>query len=567
MGTGYVRNDTANNIADGNVINASDLDGEFDAIQSAFNASTGHSHDGTSGEGPQIDTAGIADDAITGAKIDSTTTVTAASFVGPVTGNVTGNLTGAVTGNASTATALQTARNIAGQSFNGTANISIAPTDLTGVTATATEINKLDGANVTTTEINIIDGDTVASSTVVADADRVVFNDAGTMKQVAMTDLNTYFEGKMDTLAGLTSTIAELNTLDGYTGTASDLNYAKDLNATGVTTAEFDKLDGLTATTTELNLLDGVTATTNEINTLDGFTGTFADLNYAKDLRATGVTTTEFDKLDGLTASTAELNILDGVTATATELNKLDGYTGSTAELNILDGVTATTAELNLMDGVTATTAEINYIDGVTSNIQTQLNSKGNVSTLSDLGVTATAAELNKLDNVTSSATEFNVLDGDTSATATTLVDADRVVVNDNGIMVQVAMTDVQTYVNANLDADILKADTADTITAPMRGTVTADNDLSFDMNVTNNFKCTPTGTGALTFTNITAGQSGNIWLDNSAGVTITAAATTYISGTDLTTISTAGVYFLSYYSDGTNVVVACSPALTSTGA
>ena len=32
MGTGYVRNDTGNNIADGNVINASDLDGEFDAI-------------------------------------------------------------------------------------------------------------------------------------------------------------------------------------------------------------------------------------------------------------------------------------------------------------------------------------------------------------------------------------------------------------------------------------------------------------------------------------------------------------------------------------------------------
>jgi hypothetical protein len=75
MGTGYTRNDTANNIADGNVINASDLDGEFDAIQAAFNGTTGHSHDGTAGEGPQINTAGIADDAVTGAKIDSTTDV------------------------------------------------------------------------------------------------------------------------------------------------------------------------------------------------------------------------------------------------------------------------------------------------------------------------------------------------------------------------------------------------------------------------------------------------------------------------------------------------------------
>ena len=69
MGTGYTRNDTPNNIADGNVINASDLDGEFDAVQAAFNGSTGHSHDGTTGEGPQIDTAGIADDAVTSAKL------------------------------------------------------------------------------------------------------------------------------------------------------------------------------------------------------------------------------------------------------------------------------------------------------------------------------------------------------------------------------------------------------------------------------------------------------------------------------------------------------------------
>ena len=69
MGTGYTRNDTGNNIADGNVINASDLDGEFDAIQSAFNGSSGHSHDGTTGEGPQIATAGIADANVTTAKL------------------------------------------------------------------------------------------------------------------------------------------------------------------------------------------------------------------------------------------------------------------------------------------------------------------------------------------------------------------------------------------------------------------------------------------------------------------------------------------------------------------
>ena len=62
-----------------------------------------------------------------------------------------------------------------------------------------------------------------------------------------------------------------------------------------------------------------VTATAAEINKIDGFTGTHLDLNYAKDLRATGVTTSEFDKLDGLTSTTTELNTAtDGSTSRGT---------------------------------------------------------------------------------------------------------------------------------------------------------------------------------------------------------------------------------------------------------
>ena len=114
--------------------------------------------------------------------------------------------------------------------------------------------------------------------------------------------------------------------------------------------------------------------------------------------------------------------------------------------------------------------------------------------------------------------------------------------------------TDVEAF-----DADILKADTADTLTAPFRGTVTTDNDLSFDLDVTNNFSCTPTGAGTLTFTNHTAGQSGFILLDNSGGHAISAAATTKINAADLTAISTAGVYTLSYFDNGTNAYVSVS--------
>ena len=57
-----------------------------------------------------------------------------------------------------------------------------------------TEVAILDGATVTTTELNIIDGNTSATSTTLAAADRVVLNDAGTMKQVALSDLVTFLE-------------------------------------------------------------------------------------------------------------------------------------------------------------------------------------------------------------------------------------------------------------------------------------------------------------------------------------------------------------------------------------
>jgi hypothetical protein len=71
----------------------------------------------------------------------------------------------------------------------------------TNVTSTAAELNILDGVTSTATELNIIDGGTAASSTTVADADRVVFNDNGTMKQVAMTDISTYTDGGATALA------------------------------------------------------------------------------------------------------------------------------------------------------------------------------------------------------------------------------------------------------------------------------------------------------------------------------------------------------------------------------
>jgi len=67
MGQGYTRNDTSNNIADGNVINASDLDGEFNAVDAAFNESSGHTHDGTADEGAPVTVLGPVQDFVASA--------------------------------------------------------------------------------------------------------------------------------------------------------------------------------------------------------------------------------------------------------------------------------------------------------------------------------------------------------------------------------------------------------------------------------------------------------------------------------------------------------------------
>jgi len=403
MGTGYVRNDTSNNIADGNVINASDLDGEFDAVQAAFNASTGHSHDGTTGEGPQIQTTGLADDAVTGDKIDSTTTITAASFVGPLTGNVAGNVTGDVTGNADTATALATARTIAGNSFDGTSNISIATTDLTDVTTTATEVN-------------VIDGDTTATATTLVGADRVVVNDAGTMKQVAMTDVQTYVD------ANATITESQISDLQSYL-------------------TSFTETNDLTAAVTWADVPD-------------------------ENITASSVTQHQ-----------AALSI------TESQISDLQSY----------------------ITGYTVTEADVTDHQAALSITESQISDLGTYVATSDIGST------------------------------------------------------VQAY-----DADTAKTDVAQSFTASQRGTVTADNDGSFDLNASNYFTCTPTGAIDIAFTNETAGQTGMILLVNTTPQVVTVAADVFLSDADLTTINVAGTYLMSYYCpDGTNVYLSATPALT----
>ena len=145
-----------------------------------------------------------------------TTGTLVANIEGNVTGNVTGNTSGTaatVTGAAqSNITSLGTLTTLTVDNIivNGTTIGHTDDTDLItladGIATVAGEISvttlDIGGTNVTSTaaELNIMDGGTAASSTTLVDADRVVTNDDGTMKQVALTDVKTYL-----TSAGFTT--------------------------------------------------------------------------------------------------------------------------------------------------------------------------------------------------------------------------------------------------------------------------------------------------------------------------------------------------------------------------
>ena len=81
-----------------------------------------------------------------------------------------------------------------------------------GVASSATTAVTLTGLTSTVAELNKVDGGTAASSITAAGADRVVYNDAGVMKQVALTTLDTYFSGTTKTLTNKTLTSPTLNT-------------------------------------------------------------------------------------------------------------------------------------------------------------------------------------------------------------------------------------------------------------------------------------------------------------------------------------------------------------------
>jgi hypothetical protein len=192
----------------------------------------------------------------------------------------------------------------------------------------------------------------------------------------------------------------------------------------------------LTATATELNFTDGVTSNIQ----------TQLDSKLPSSSYIASDVLTKLKTVDG-SGSGLDADLLDGKEASAFSLS------GHTHVLSGITDVTATVAELNVLDGITASTTELNYTAGVTSNIQTQLNSKANTSSLATVATSGSFSDLlNQPDiPVISDDTMFRA--NDTSAPAGSVeIDANLLDGRDSSYFVNLQITSTQPTSQRNND-------------------------------------------------------------------------------------------------------------------
>ena len=234
----------------------------------------------------------------------------------------------------------------------------------------------------TAAELNIVDGGTSATSTTVADADRVVLNDNGTMVQVAVTDLAAYFDDEITAMPNLVTTAATtvgaLNSGSITSGFGTIDTGSSTITTTGLITGGSLDIDnvlingttiGHTDDTDLITLADGVVTVAGELD------ATTLDISGNADID--GTTNLDAVDIDGAVQIDATVTVgvddqgydvkFFGDTASAyvmwdTSADKLLTAGGATVDIvkdKLLIGgtaVTTTAAELNVLDAVTAGT-------------------------------------------------------------------------------------------------------------------------------------------------------------------------------------------------------------------
>lgn len=397
---GYTRQDIGDNISNGSVIDATYLDQEFNAVEGAFDSSTGHTHDGSAGEGAPIEVTGpnqeyVSDASALAPKTDGTYTLGKDATRWSVV--YSDQLTvgdGDLTWN-STNEAVEILLN-SGVTMQVGQQVLMMVHNQSGSTISKGEAVKYDSAIGSTgfPQVSIMSG---------ADG-----NDARLFVGLAAEDIASGSKGFV-VVEGIISGI------DTSSFTAADVLYvagtAGTLIATKPTPPAIQVRVGFVvtsnATTGSIYVKSHVSGLANDklvrMNSLangDILVYNSSNSRFENGKTLSGVTLSSLASdlaiADGGTgASTAAQALINfGLTATAAELNKLDGVTWDLTNYNTL---TATAAELNKLDGVTwnltsyngllPTVTELNYVDGVTSNIQTQLNGKQ----ASDAGLTSIA--------------------------------------------------------------------------------------------------------------------------------------------------------------------------------
>ena len=254
--------------------------------------------------------------------------LTATSFVGDLTGNVTGNTSGSsgsCTGNAATATSLQTARTIAGVSFDGTANISLNNNAITNgagyITATLTneEVQDIVGGMLT--------GNTETGITVTyQDADGTIDFVVGTLNQD--TTGNAATATALETARTINGTSFDGSANITVTAAAGTLT-GTELKST-VVTSSLTSVGTLTSLTTSGNIL---MTGTGAIDVASGTTAQRPGSPSAGMFRFNSQTT-EFEGYDG--SSWGEIGGSTGTSGTADLLDiaSSSGTGGGSATFN-----------------------------------------------------------------------------------------------------------------------------------------------------------------------------------------------------------------------------------------
>jgi hypothetical protein len=276
----------------------------------------------------------------------------------------------------------------------------------TAVSSTAAELNKLDGATVTVTEINILDGDNTASTVTLADADRIIVNDNGTMKQVAVSALNTYTSASIaadDVSAGdgaVNITTSSGNITIDAAANDSDVIFKGTDNTADITMLTLDGSDAGHATFN--NAITSGAVITSGAGLVIADAG---NIGSASDTDAIAISSGGVVTMNQIPVFSAGLNVSGGTIAgtlsTAAQANITSlgtlttltvdniitngttiGHTDDTDLITLADGIVTVAGEVQMTTldiggtNVTSTAAELNFSDGVTSNIQTQMDTK-----------------------------------------------------------------------------------------------------------------------------------------------------------------------------------------------